>query len=192
MSTVSPSFGADGASVSSASSTHSASCFLRWRDEWAVGVDPIDTDYRMLCALLDRIAQEFCANHFGAAALAGDSASGDQPCLPEVGVPADKGGAKASLMLHLWVLEEHVRAHFAREEALMRASDYPDLAAHQREHRLMLAEYVDLLREISTDDGETLNLETLRSLKGWLLGHLLDTDRKLGDYLRGLKQVTRH
>jgi len=192
MSPASTSLVADAALGSLPISADSSFRFLRWRDHWAVGIQPIDTDHRMLCALLERIAREFSANRPETPAPTGYVASAGQPSLPDLGLSSDQSGAKASLMLHLLVLGEHTRAHFAREEALMRANDYPDLAAHKREHRLLLAEYVGLLREISAGDGEVLDLEILRSLKGWILGHLLDTDRKLADYLHGLKQVTRH
>ncbi len=192
MSAASTSFVGDGALSPSAIAAESTPCFMRWRDQWAFGIEPLDTDNRMLCALIERIAREFCANHFPAAAFVEATVGEDRSCLPEMGVSADQAGATASLMLHLHVLGEHVRAHFAREEDLMRANDYPDIAAHQREHRLMLAEYVDLLRGVGTDVGGALDLETLRSLKRWLLGHLLDTDRKLAAYLHGLERITRH
>jgi hemerythrin len=186
------SFIADGGFTPSSIAAHSAPCFMRWREQWALGIEPIDTDNRMLCALIERIARDFCGNHFGAGAFAATPDGTDRPCLPEIGLAADRESVRGSLMLRLHVLGEHVRAHFAREEALMRANDYPDIAAHQREHRLMLAEYVDLLRDVDHNVGDGLDLETLRSLKRWLLGHLLDTDRRLAEYLHGLDCITRH
>lgn len=185
MSAESTPFGREIGVVVPSISADPASCFLRWRDSWAVGIEPIDAGHRMLCALLGQIAQEFCGNQADPVALGGG-------CRPEAGIAADRVAAKASLLLHLRVLGEHVRAHFEREEALMRVNDYPDLAAHRREHRLMLAEYVDMLRGIDAEDGEVLDLATLRALKVWLLGHLLDADRKLADYLHGLERITRH
>lgn len=141
--------------------------FFRWREDWRLGVRAMDDDHRRLAALLDGIAGE----------------------IGEDGEPIGDGFA---LLPRLLVLGRATRAHFAREEALMRTADYPHLAAHKCEHDLLLAEFTELVREVAVRGADGLDRETLGALKAWFLGHLLDSDRRLALYLRGVGIETPH
>ena len=79
------------------------------------------------------------------------------------------------------ILEE-TRHHFQEEEALMQAYDYPALAGHRREHRLLLAEMQECLREI-TEERRPFTLENLKALKYWQIDHVLNSDREFAEFL---------
>lgn len=74
-------------------------------------------------------------------------------------------------------LGEYAALHFADEERYLEELGYPDLAAHQFEH-------ARLVRQISgyRDDlfaGRViLSTTLLKTMAGWLTGHILVTDKK--------------
>jgi hemerythrin len=139
--------------------------FLAWRHDWDSGVAFMDDEHRELAALLSDIAEKFAW----------------------AGIGADRRGsgldpASTPLILALERLGRHAREHFLHEEEYMRALDYPQLEAHASEHALLLAEYTQLLRATRDCGAGRLDASTLDALKNWLLGHILDTDRRFADY----------
>ena len=162
----------DPASVSASSPVATVAptpCF-RWREHWCVGVDALDRDHRALAAILNHIALRFGTR--------ADAANAD-------GYSAQRHRqAPSALRYWLNALHERAREHFRREEALMRATHYPDTAEHTGEHALMLAEYTVLVRGIVARGEERLRLADLNALKQWFMGHTLDMDKRLGRYLR--------
>jgi len=144
--------------------------FFRWREQWCVGIDALDRDRRVLAAILNHIALRF-------------GERGDAANIDEISAERHRGAPSA---LHYWLdaLRERARQHFAREESLMRAAHYPDVAEHAGEHALMLAEYTALVRDIVARSEERLRLADLEALKQWFIGHALDMDKRLGRYLR--------
>ncbi|NBC11894.1 MAG: hypothetical protein GVY09_00835 [Gammaproteobacteria bacterium] len=143
--------------------------FFRWREQWCVGIDALDRDRRAIAAVVNHIALRFGER---------DGRDGAIAQAPRT--------AGASSALHYWldVLHERAREHFSREEALMRVTHYPDTAEHAGEHALMLAEYTELVRDMTARGDERLRLADLVALKQWLMGHVLDMDKRLGQYLR--------
>lgn len=140
--------------------------FLRWREEWCVGIDIIDEGHRQLAAAIDDMALRFGADSGGVAFSAADSASVDAP-------------APKSLVRALARFADLAGAHFAQEEALMRAIDDGGLVHHSCEHRLLRAELAELIREVDAEAASQLSLAALERLKHWLLSHVLDADRDL-------------
>ncbi len=81
-------------------------------------------------------------------------------------------------------LKQYTRAHFAAEEALMKAADYPDLPAHAREHATFCARLNELqLKSI----GEDISRDTVEFLTDWLTNHITRTDMAYVPYLKKLK-----
>jgi hemerythrin-like metal-binding protein len=135
--------------------------FIVWRDEWTLNVDFMDEDHRCLAAILNHIAPDICRCAEGGWNWA-------------IG---------ARLLSRLETLGAHTREHFRREEQAMRASDYPAFVQHKAEHDLLLAEYTVMLRDIRSAGPQSLELGTLNALKQWLIGHVLDDDKALAEYL---------
>lgn len=81
-------------------------------------------------------------------------------------------------------LKHYTRAHFAAEEALMKAADYPDLPAHIKEHAAFRARLDELqLKSI----GEDISRDTVEFLTDWLTNHITRTDMAYVPYLKKLK-----
>ena len=62
--------------------------------------------------------------------------------------------------------------------------DYPGLEDHRREHQI----YVHQTEAFVTafKDGEkNLSDDILEFLQKWLVEHILDADRRLGDFIKG-------
>lgn len=74
--------------------------------------------------------------------------------------------------------------HFDNEEELMLESHYPDVLRekHFQEHRKFSAAVARLQQDLS--DGKQVSRdELLGFLKAWLVNHILDTDKQLGEFL---------
>ncbi|MET0005909.1 MAG: hypothetical protein ABW087_20075, partial [Candidatus Thiodiazotropha sp.] len=66
--------------------------------------------------------------------------------------------------------------------AVMRNHEYPQVSSHHREHALLQAELSDLIREIE-EGKRRLDIETLTSLKYWLIDHVIDSDMDIARYM---------
>lgn len=78
-------------------------------------------------------------------------------------------------------LKHYMREHFAAEESLMRAADYPDLEQHIAQH----AEFRARLEELQLKSiGQDISLDTVRFLNHWLTNHIALTDLAYVPYLK--------
>lgn len=79
-------------------------------------------------------------------------------------------------------LHDFTNTHFLSEQLLMRLHSFPGYEAHVREHDRLIEQLGELRRKI--ESGETApTLETLATLRRWLLGHIRTDDVVLGEYL---------
>jgi hemerythrin-like metal-binding protein len=122
--------------------------FLNWTSEYDLGVEAMDRQHRHLVELINQLHT------------------------------AMKNGAPRSEIYAVFEgLATYTQTHFAAEEGYMRQLGYPDVAAHQRLHRELVARLGELWRDFQTG-RMTVSLELSRFLKGWLLNHILENDRK--------------
>jgi hemerythrin-like metal-binding protein len=94
-------------------------------------------------------------------------------------------GIKGAMEM-LDTLGRTLQQHFADEEALMNAQNYPDLQRHRKEHQDGWATYQHMRREVergAPDGGPKL----LAFVAEWLKDHIGHQDRKLVDFLRTKK-----
>lgn len=122
-------------------------------DEYLVGVDLIDGEHRELFAIVDR-ANQLVKDY--------DFSSG-----------YDK------IMEILSELEVYTKEHFRDEEEYMESIHYDGLAAQKRAHEA----FIDKLENIDFNDIENNPKEYLQELLefllGWLINHILYTDKKI-------------
>jgi hemerythrin len=128
----------------------------------------MDEDHRALAGILNRLARDFGVSPGTAARKVRASRHGS-PCL----------------IAALNRLGKHTREHFLREEDVMRTLDYPGFPAHKSEHDMLLAEFSMMVREIRESGQGRLEMVHLEALKAWLMGHVLDVDRELAEFLKG-------
>jgi hemerythrin len=128
---------------------------IAWKREFAIGVDEIDGQHQELFSRLNRLFRAM----------------------------AEGREAKEVAELFLF-LDDYTRAHFTAEEEFQARIGYPHLAMHREEHRHFLKELANL-REKLASDGATPEVVRLVSqvLQQWLVGHICQVDRVLGDYL---------
>jgi hemerythrin len=132
--------------------------FFQWRDDWLLGCDMLDDKHLELAERMNEL-------YLYLTDLRNN-------------LKQDPYGLKKRLT----DLCEATRNHFQEEEALMEAYQYPGLAAHHREHVMLLAEIRECLREI-TNNNRLFTLENLKSLKYWQIDHVLNSDREFADFL---------
>ncbi len=129
---------------------------LVWSSEYATGVEMIDGDHQTLFMMV---------NALHAAIENGDAA----PQLPEL----------------FRRLSDYVDGHFAREERLMQAADYPGLAEHQAGHRDLTATLGRMLAEFEADPANFPVADLMDFLGNWLSAHVLKSDMDYVPYVKG-------
>jgi hemerythrin-like metal-binding protein len=122
---------------------------------YKVGIEQVDREHRQLFEIAARVHAGLGAGN--AAALANA-----QPAIAE--------------------LLDHVETHFASEEALMKAADYPYLETHRALHRHLLLQVRDM--ELRAAAGERyLPAELNYFIHKWLIDHIVTNDRMFGDFM---------
>ncbi len=88
---------------------------------------------------------------------------------------------QAALQLGAINLYKHVREHFAAEEALMRAVDFPDYRDHVASHNQLLSQLNAVSQGIGKGQWDKQQIHTL--MTDWTLRHILFNDAKMADYI---------
>lgn len=139
--------------------------YLEWRETWTLDVGFMDEDHRVLAARLNRLARDY----------------GSGTSLPLYPMRRPR---VPPLQVALAELAQHTREHFQREEEVMRIDGYPGLPDHKSEHDQLLAELSIVARGLRDSGRQWLDTELLDSLKDWFLGHVLEQDRALAEFLK--------
>jgi hemerythrin len=130
---------------------------IRWTEAMSVGVQRLDRDHQTLIAMINRIAE------------ADDSEATRRRVIPEV----------------LVTLIAYTVFHFQREEKVMEACGYPDLATHREEHWALTRE-VHLLQRRFSERPDSISRDEVRDfLTGWLNHHILLHDMEYRSYCEG-------
>jgi len=123
---------------------------IEWKESFALGLPSVDLEHRELIALINELHAKLCREDDDVATV------GD----------------------FLGELCTRIGAHFALEERVMRASDYPDFTAHKADHERLLDEIRDLMDDY--EDGLRPDLAALSaSLDAWFTDHFATHDAKL-------------
>ena len=79
---------------------------------------------------------------------------------------------------------EYAQTHFFTEEKFMKMTDYPNMAAHKKEHDSFVSAVVESVKNF--EEGKSEPIVLARFLKKWLLTHIAEEDKKYAPYLAGL------
>lgn len=82
----------------------------------------------------------------------------------------------------LFELLSYTKYHFTAEERLMEKFNYQQMNEHKLEHK-KLTEQVEQFLESYSKGSIDLDEQLFDFLKSWLFEHILETDKKLGEYL---------
>lgn len=176
-----------------------------WQERWTLGIDVMDEEHQCLVRALDTISARFASQALPQndmswlpryvmglpgqddMATRGEHGRGTQGADGRGGSVMDARECAPlkehqDLIAALEELADLAREHFRHEEDLMRAINYPDLAAHRSEHALLLAEFVEMVRDLERQSITQLDADTLMSLHHWLVGHMVGADKDYADY----------
>lgn len=128
---------------------------LEWKDDYSVGITVIDAEHRTLVAMINKAHE-----------------SVDTTTTPE---------AVEELIADM---KGYAERHFATEEAYMTAHDYPGTSSHVGEHKYFLKQVEEAETKFEDDRLVPGTVKVLAFLADWLVKHILQTDKLLGDYLK--------
>lgn len=128
---------------------------LEWKDDFSVGVQVIDAEHRTLVAMINKAHNS--VNDIE-----------DSAALNEL----------------LADMQRYAESHFATEESYMLAHDYPGTSSHVNEHKYFLKQVAAANTRFADDRLVPGTVKILSFLADWLVKHILETDKLLGDYLR--------
>lgn len=126
-----------------------------WRDQYCTGHQEIDTQHQALFELVNRIH---------AAAIAGN-------------------GPSAAIRAMLVEFVARAREHFALEEELMRAWNYPNYPMHCATHRNLCNKVQSTLEKFDRDPA-TFSQELPQVLADWMVHHIQGEDRQTIAFFR--------
>ncbi len=121
--------------------------FVEWSETMSVGVTVVDDDHKVLVDLINRVADSVRA--------------GDEQDVV--------GSALNTLVAY-------TRYHFTREERLMEACGYPQVAAHRLLHEDLAGQVSRLHRRYLEDSRSVIGAEFMAFLREWLIDHILVED----------------
>ncbi len=120
---------------------------FQWNQGLSVGVEEIDNDHKRLLAIISELAHAIEENH-------------EKEAIGQV-------FAK---------LEEYVRFHFQREEAIMQRGGYPDLDEHILGHQSFVERIPELKKQLLLADSVEVARDVYLFLVDWLLNHIVVDD----------------
>ena len=100
----------------------------------------------------------------------------------KMGVAIDNGEEHDTLRGIFKELIEYTRIHFRDEEANLLMYEYEDYHAHKLEHDELVAQVVDFALDFCANPA--LALKTMTFLEGWIIGHILGTDKGYTELLK--------
>lgn len=92
----------------------------------------------------------------------------------------DKGGLEDVTKV-LDAVVEYTQNHFVSEEELMQELEYDGYVEHKAEHEKLI-EDVGIFKEKITSSPEGVQ-EFYRFLREWLVDHIMDSDKKFGEFV---------
>ena len=125
---------------------------MKWKNDYNTGITSIDEQHQKLCNMLVELE---------------DNMNSDN--INQVMGMILKG------------LVEYVKFHFQDEEKLMSLICYPELEQHKKIHKDLVDQIVKIL--IDMKNGKEIEAVKLHAfLKRWLMDHILEEDKKIGNY----------
>ena len=131
---------------------------LSWNPSYSVGNATLDKQHRKLLELCSQIAD--CVDDDGP-----DSSERFHRILNDVG--------------------DYTFQHFQSEEAFLSKHNYPQFAAHKREHMRFLSQLSRFL--FATNEGQLDKAGLHRILSEWLSAHMLGSDMQYRDFIQAAR-----
>lgn len=130
---------------------------VSWTEAMNVGVERIDTEHKVLLAMLNELSQAVASSH-GQTAVARTATR----------------------------MRQYAQEHFRTEEDAMLATNFPARTRHIAEHDQFIEKVLDLEEAMSVG-GAVAAAEIWAFLRAWLTGHIMVLDKALGQHLCALE-----
>lgn len=128
---------------------------IQWESNLSVGIDLIDNQHRQWIAHYNDIVESITSQQ-----------------------------NKTQVSKTLGFLIDYTRVHFETEEKHMAASKYPALQEHKDKHDGLRVTLANLVKEFEEEGATTQLAEAIDTFLGhWLVSHILEVDKKFGQYL---------
>ena len=128
--------------------------YIDWSEKYSVGTKLIDDQHKTLISLVNELHEAMSI-----------------------------GKGKQVLSKVLQNLIDYTVSHFSTEEKYMIKFNYQWYLPHKSEHRKFV-EQVSAFQKGYNDGKTALSIEIMSFLKEWLVKHILNTDKKLGSFLK--------
>ncbi|MDO8932848.1 MAG: bacteriohemerythrin [Rhodocyclaceae bacterium] len=130
---------------------------FEWQDILSVGCDVIDSQHKQIFDIVNELCDGVRRNH---------------------------GASVEMTRKSLAALCAYTRNHFAEEERLMQAAEYPDFERHKQAHDQLVARIVEFEARLRAGGVKDAN-EVLPFLVGeWLSHHIAFEDQQYAGYLK--------
>jgi len=127
---------------------------VHWNKQLSVGIDTLDDDHKALFAAIEQY----------------------RLAIPN----KDKPPPIQNLVENL---QNYVHLHFSREEAILRKTNYPDVAQHIESHRLFTSE-LNRFKQLYSDLPSLFPHEAMLGfLNEWLISHISNEDKNYIEHL---------
>ena len=127
-----------------------------WNDIYSVGIKEIDSQHKQLVNMINSLYKD---------------------------MNSDKPPQELSNVLNS--LTDYTIKHFSTEEELMMKYDYADFNEHKDEHTQLVND-IKKFRADYVAGKVSLSMDIAKYLKDWLMNHIMETDKKLGEFLNKL------
>jgi len=126
---------------------------ITWEDKYSVKVPRLDKQHQQLFSLINQLHDAM-----------------------------RMGQANEVMSRILGELIAYTKNHFAAEEQMLQSSSYPDLKAHQAQHREFTDKMLSFQKELGAGKM-TLSIDVMRYLRDWLSNHIMKTDKLYSEFL---------
>ncbi len=133
--------------------------FVTWTPQLSVGVQPIDSDHKLLISLINQLHDA-----------------------------VEDGQGKEIVASVFNALYDYTEYHFEREEMIMRACGYPDLESHIKIHDALKAKVKEIHDDYAKSENKDLSKDVLNFMKTWLTEHIQGRDKLYQSSMDGKSQ----
>ena len=126
---------------------------LSWSKQYLIGNELIDTEHEELFRLINDFHSRWSAAH-----------------------------NRQDIAKVFNQLVVYAELHFQHEEKIMDEAGYPKLAEHQQIHEDMI-DMIFRLQKSYEEANLRLEMDTMKFVKSWLVGHILENDYLFRDFL---------
>jgi hemerythrin len=128
--------------------------YMEWSEKLSVGVESVDAQHKRLVAMVNDLFDAMKEGH-----------------------------GKDTLATTLDELVFYTVYHFSYEEKLFAQTEYPEAAAHKKEHEDLTQQVIVIQNKFKSGASFALSMEVMEFLKDWLVHHIMGSDKKFGPHM---------